>query len=203
MSAIAQREVERAIAARVVASSRAPIRITQLRPFERAFREADELLSFYLGFFETFCANADGATDDSIGQFRKAMLGAADLLQLSSADRLILRRHNARELCRWMRSKQNETTGALANDRDSLSLTTCSEIPLLFLVVFDHSCFDILSLAQYLRERNGRDAQKNPTTQVPFTDDQLRYIEDRYDATVRILRTVRNMAPIEVIVIDD
>lgn len=148
-------------------------------------------MKFYRDFFTSFCVGVTTASQEDIDQFRTAMLGSADILNLSAADRSILRRRDAQGLCDWMRSKQKQTLRFLEDDdMDPLTGGDCSQIPLLFLIVIDKVCFDIISLWNYLLTDA---SQKNPVTGMRFTQEQFIQVRDRYEATRRVLQTVYNM----------
>ena len=148
-------------------------------------------MKFYRDFFTSFCTGVTTASPEAINRFRTAMLEASDILELSTADRSILRRRDAQGLCDWMRLKQKQTLQSLEDDdMDPLTGRNCSQIPLLFLIVIDKVCFDIISLWNHL----STDASKNnPVTGMPFTQEQVAYVRDRYRATRRVLQTVYDM----------
>ena len=161
------------------------------------FEEPDSILNMYLNFFESFCSTINNASDDDVALFRTTLLRCADILDLTPSDRVILRRRgDAGGLCDWMRRKQRERVHDIEpGTNDVLTITHCEEIPLLFLIVIEQSCFEIISLWTYLQNDRSPANQNpvNPATQRPFTNEQLEAIRQRYMATFLILETFRDI----------
>lgn len=161
-------------------------------PVARPITRPDEIMELHLQFFESFCTVAATATTEQITKFRRTMLECSDILQLTAADRAILRRrHDPGLLCAWMTQKQKERLFNVAEgSHDVITQTDCSDIPLLFLVVLGGHCFEIISLWTHLRNDERR---LNPASQEPFTEDEIRMIDTRYDATYRVFQSLSEM----------
>lgn len=161
------------------------------------FYESDAILDLYLNFFASFCSTMNNASDDDVELFRSTLLQCADVLELSLADKVLLRRRkDASSLCQWMERKQKERVHSIEpGTHDALTLTSCEDIPLLFLIVIENTCFDIVSLWTYLRNnRSPEDVNPlNPATQRQFTNEQLQRIRHRYMATFTLLNTFRDI----------
>ena len=164
---------------------------------EVPFHEPDAILNLYLNFFASFCSTMSTANDDDVELFRSTLLRCADVLELSLADQVLLRRRtDASSLCQWMERKQKERVQDIdPGTHDALTLTACEDIPLLFLIVIEKTCFDIISLWTYLQnDRSPEDMNPlNPATQRQFTNEQLQRIRHRYMATFTILNTFRDI----------
>ena len=138
--------------------------------------------------------------------FRRIILGASDILDLSQTDLALIRLGSQRQLCSWMQNKQNERCRVCkSGDQYDLEVFTqepVNTIPLLFLWISNgRHCFDIILLYHYLQlttlpdgtfiSRYGR--ATNPLDRLPFTPEELNRIGRRYTTIYSLMQTVHDM----------
>lgn len=145
-------------------------------------------------FFQNMCRAELVYTGKEFNVVRNLILNAK--LDLDEREFDTILNGNRSDVCRWLQKSQFRMCTDCVNRKEFFTHDDIISVPLIFLYILEDDqgrkyCFDVRTLRETLNQRDGG---KNIFTNQPFTVDQIRKIENRYEFVKNLMKELTRNA---------